>query len=312
MDHLVNGVYSGAIPQADVNRALKHALSIRFRLGLFDPIDNQPFWKIPASVVQSTEHVQLAKEMTAQGVILLQSLGTIARLDPSQSVALIGPHVRDRTVMLGNYIGEMCANNPDNGCITSITSFQEGFEKVTNQYSGTLRASLGCKVYGNGTQWFDSAKEIAAESDVVVFMGGLNMSLEREEWDWIDIGLPTIQKQLLQELSQVNPNIVLVLMHGGMLAVYDLSGMVASIVSVGYPGRYAGEILPQVLNGIKDRAWEKVAVTWYKQSMKKELNMLDFDMSRPPGRTYRYYTGEPQFSFGFGPNPLATFRFENI
>ena len=136
--------------------------------------------------------------------------------------------------------------------------------------------------------------------------------MEREEWDWIDIGLPTIQKQLLQELSQVNPNIVLVLMHGGMLAVYDLSGMVASIVSVGYPGRYAGEILPQVLNGIKDRAWEKVAVTWYKQSMKKELNMLDFDMSRPPGRTYRYYTGEPQFSFGFGPNPLATFRFENI
>jgi beta-glucosidase len=28
--------------------------------------------------------------------------------------------------------------------------------------------------------------------------------------------------------------------------------------------------------------------------------MLDFDMKTSPGRTYRYYTGEPEFPFAFG------------
>ena len=40
--------------------------------------------------------------------------------------------------------------------------------------------------------------------------------------------------------------------------------------------------------------------------------MMDFSMSRPPGRTYRYFSGTPQFCFGHGLNPLTTFTLSKL
>jgi xylan 1,4-beta-xylosidase len=83
---------------------------------------------------------------------------------------------------------------------------------------------------------------------------------------------------------------------------------VEAIASLGYPGPYAGTILPRALYGTVNRAWGKSAITWYSNTITKELNMLNFDMGRHPGRTYRYYIGEPNFRFGHGLNPLTTFE----
>lgn len=309
IDYLVDAVRSGRVPEAAVDRAVRNAMEIRFRLGLFDPIENQPFWKVPPDVVQSDAHVQIAKDATAQGFVLLKNSPNLVPLDPTKKIALIGPHVYDRHTMLGNYYGQICPGKDTTGC---VTNFHEGFHNVTDAYGGALSTIKGCEVYGSDTSSFEAARSIAAESDVVVFLGGLNISIEAEALDRTDIRLPSIQKDLIRTLAEVNSNIVLVLLHGGMVAVDEIIDSVASIVSVGYPGRYAGEALPAALFGITDRAWGKLAVTWYKERMMDELDMVDFDMSRPPGRTYRYYTGDPQFEFGYGLNPLTNFRFENV
>lgn len=170
----------------------------------------------------------------------------------------------------------------------------------------------GCDVAGTNTSSFAAARAIAKEADVVVFVGGLNTSIEGEARDRVDIDLPQIQQDLIRNLTDVNPNVVLVLIHGGIVAIDNIINSVASVISVGYPGRYTGHVLPEALFGLNERAWGKLPVTWYKNDMTTELDMEDFDMSRPPGRTYRYYSGEPQFEFGFGLNPLTTFRLENL
>jgi len=48
--------------------------------------------------------------------------------------------------------------------------------------------------------------------------------------------------------------------------------------------------------------WGKTPITWYSESgwHAAQFDMLSFDMAKAPGRTYRYYTGEPQFPFGSG------------
>ena len=128
-----------------------------------------------------------------------------------------------------------------------------------------------------------------------------------------DIRLPDIQARLLRELASVNPRIVLVLLHGGMVGLDDVLDHVPAVVSAGYPGRYASTVLPEALLGIRDRGcWGKTTVTWYRNSFGDDFNMLDFDMSRPPGRTYRYHTGEPNFRFGHGLNPLTTFALSGL
>ena len=48
--------------------------------------------------------------------------------------------------------------------------------------------------------------------------------------------------------------------------------------------------------------WGKTPVTWYSELgwESAHFDMLSFAMAAPPGRTHRYYTGTPQFAFGFG------------
>ena len=43
-------------------------------------------------------------------------------------------------------------------------------------------------------------------------------------------------------------------------------------------------------------------MTWYSERgwARAAFDMLSFAMAAPPGRTHRYYTGTPQFPFGFG------------
>jgi hypothetical protein len=41
-----NDLLTGLVAQADVDRALFNSLRLRFSLGLFDPVDDQPYWKI--------------------------------------------------------------------------------------------------------------------------------------------------------------------------------------------------------------------------------------------------------------------------
>ena len=40
--------------------------------------------------------------------------------------------------------------------------------------------------------------------------------------------------------------------------------------------------------------------TIYPESYASQVKLDDYDMSKPPGRTYRYYTGKPLFEYGQG------------
>jgi hypothetical protein len=316
IEYLPSAVRAGLVSEDSVDRALKNALSIRFRLGLFDPIDDQPYWKIPPDVVRSPEHVQLSKEATAQGMVLLKNDHGLIPVDVKTNIALIGPHIHDRTTMVGNYVGEICYNDKTNQC---VSSFVQGFMDVTSTFvtedsssAGKILTSEGCAVKGNDTSKFIDAIQIASQSEVVIFFGGLDLHLEEEDWDRPDIQLPQIQVDLIRKLSEVNSNIILVLLHGGMVGLNKVLDFVSSIVSIGYPGPFGGVVVPNVLYGLESKAWGKSTITWYDDSIVDELNMMNFDMGKAPGRTYRYYSGSPHFSFGHGINPLMTSKLGKV
>ena len=121
-------VRSGELEEAALDAALRHTLSLRFRLGLFDPIADQPLWKLPPSTVQAKAHVDAAVDATEQSLVLLlngggggdggaaaASAGTgTPRAAPvlpftagSGTVAVVGPHANDHDTLLGNYLGQV-------------------------------------------------------------------------------------------------------------------------------------------------------------------------------------------------------------
>ncbi|GIE90626.1 glycoside hydrolase family 3 protein [Actinoplanes regularis] len=80
----------GLLTEAQVDTAVGNALSIRFRLGEFDP-DGGPYAGIPASVVDSPAHRRLAREAAAEAMVLLKNSGGALPLKAGGSVAVAGP-----------------------------------------------------------------------------------------------------------------------------------------------------------------------------------------------------------------------------
>ncbi|UMP03369.1 glycoside hydrolase family 3 protein [Amycolatopsis sp. EV170708-02-1] len=80
----------GLLAEADIDKAASHVLSVRFRLGEFDP-DGGPYAKIGKDVVDSPAHRRLAREAAGEAMVLLKNDRGTLPLDPKRSVAVIGP-----------------------------------------------------------------------------------------------------------------------------------------------------------------------------------------------------------------------------
>ncbi|GAA4946039.1 glycoside hydrolase family 3 protein [Actinoplanes utahensis] len=82
-------VTRGLLTEADIDSAVGNALSIRFRLGEFDP-DGGPYAGISPSVIDSPAHRALARQTAAEAAVLLKNNG-ILPLPAGGSVAVVGP-----------------------------------------------------------------------------------------------------------------------------------------------------------------------------------------------------------------------------
>jgi beta-glucosidase len=79
----------------------------------------------------------------------------------------------------------------------------------------------------------------------------------------------------------------------------------AAIVEAFNPNTNGATALAKLLFGVENR-WGKLPYTIYPASYAKAQDMANFDMSKAPGRTYKYYSGAPLFPFGHGLS-LTTF-----
>lgn len=105
-DSLRTALRLGLVREPDVDRALRRALEVRFRLGMFDPPSMVPYASIGMEVVDCDEHRQLALEAARKSIVLLRNEGALLPLRKDlRRIAVIGPTIDDVDVLLGNYNG---------------------------------------------------------------------------------------------------------------------------------------------------------------------------------------------------------------
>ena len=158
--------------------------------------------------------------------------------------------------------------------------------------------------------------EIVKQADAVVLVLGLSPRLEGEEMrvpvegfkggDRIDLGIPRAQEELMQRVVAGGKPVVLALLNGSAVAVNWARDHVPAIVELWYPGQAGGTALADVLFGDYNPAG-RLPVTFYKSAGDLPA-FTDYNMK---GRTYRYFTGEPLFPFGFGLS-YTTFAYRNL
>jgi beta-glucosidase len=162
----------------------------------------------------------------------------------------------------------------------------------------------------------EQALAAARQADAVVMVLGLSARLEGEEMpvevegfqggDRVQLGLPRVQEELLAKVAAVGKPVVLVLLNGSALAVNWARDHVPAMVEAWYPGQAAGTAIADVLFGDYNPAG-RLPVTFY-QSADQLPPFTDYSLK---GRTYRYFTGEPLFPFGYGLS-YTTFSYRNL
>jgi beta-glucosidase len=145
----------------------------------------------------------------------------------------------------------------------------------------------------------------AREADLVVFAAGLTHEVEGEEMpiavpgfvggDRTSIDLPPVQQRLLEQVAATGTPVVLVLMNGSPLGVDWADRHVPAIIEAWYPGGQGGDAVARLIAGDFSPAG-RLPVTFHR-SVDDLPPFEDYSME---GRTYRYFTGEALYPFGYG------------
>ncbi|GAA3584509.1 glycoside hydrolase family 3 C-terminal domain-containing protein [Snuella lapsa] len=145
----------------------------------------------------------------------------------------------------------------------------------------------------------------AAESDAIVYVGGITSRLEGEEMpvaidgfskgDRTNLQLPKPQGELLKALHKLGKPVILVLTTGSAMAINWEQDHLPAILNAWYPGQGGGQAVADVLFGDYNPSG-KLPVTFYK-SVADLPPFEDYHMS---GRTYRYFNGDVLYPFGYG------------
>jgi beta-glucosidase len=142
-------------------------------------------------------------------------------------------------------------------------------------------------------------------TETVICVGGISPSLEGEEMkvsepgfkggDRTSIELPQAQRDVLRMLHKAGKKVIFINCSGGAIALTPELETCDAILQWWYAGEMGGTALAEVLFGDQSPSG-KLPVTFYKST--DELpDFLDYTMKN---RTYRYYTGEALFPFGYG------------
>lgn len=161
----------------------------------------------------------------------------------------------------------------------------------------------------------NDASSIIANADLVVAMVGLSPELEGEEMpihvegfsggDRTDIKLPAPQQMLLDEAAKAGKPLIVVLLNGSALAVEWAQQHANAVLEAWYPGEFGGKAIAETLLG-RNNPSGRLPVTFYR-SLDDLPAFTDYSMSK---RTYRYFTGKPLYSFGYGLS-YTTFAYSN-
>jgi beta-glucosidase len=282
---LVDCVHDGSLAEADVDRAVRSVLRIKFELGLFDHPLVDP--SLHAKVDRSAEHLDVSLESARQSMTLLQNKGNLLPLSHSiVHIAVIGPN--GNVARYGDYEKE------ENGLHISIL---DGIRKLLPQADVT----------------FDDGKDIAAavnkarNAEVVILALGEWQGISGEGFDRSNLDLPGNQELLLENIAVTGKPIVLVLENGRPLTIGWAKEHIPAILEAWYPGEFGGQALAETLFGDNNPAG-RLTIT-FPRSLGQLPDFYNFD----PSRMHKYVDddGEPLFPFGFGLS-YTTFAYDHV
>jgi beta-glucosidase len=238
-----------------IESACRNILLAKYRLGLFE--DPYRAWKeADTEVIMSAEHKELAKASAMESMVLLKNENRVLPLNSTQKIAFVGPQVKRRRDMIGNWSGA--------GDWTQSRSLWDAVADWDN-----VSYALGCNLVQDAAMMdqlnphgaqlslderssealIKEAVKVAKKADVVVLALGEPYGMSGEAASRSSLTLPEHQQALLEAIAATGKPVVLVLMNGRPLCLSEAEGSCSAILEAWFPGTMGGDAIAALLSG---------------------------------------------------------------
>ncbi|WP_458127335.1 glycoside hydrolase family 3 N-terminal domain-containing protein [Paenibacillus sp. Z3-2] len=311
--YLVQAVAESQLDVQVLDQAVSRVLVLKFRLGLFE----QPYVDADraAEVIGSEAHVQLARQLAAEGVVLLKNEAETLPLSPATAgrIAVIGPNADQAYNQLGDYTSPQ----PKSKVATVLDGIRS---KLADQVEQVLYAP-GCRIKGDSKEGFERAIEVASQADTVIMVVGGSSARDFGEgtidlktgasnvsdnsWndmecgegiDRMTLGLAGVQLELIQEIHKLGKKLVVVYINGRPITEPWVDEHADAILEAWYPGQEGGHAIADILFGDVNPSG-KLTI-----SIPKHVGQLPiyYNGKRSRGKRYLEEDLEPRYPFGYG------------
>ena len=258
----------------------------------------------PSGEFVTQEHFDFALKAAEEGIILLKNKNEMLPVDLSNysRIAVIG----DNATRIHNAGGGSSGTK----ALYEITPLQ-GIKNIIDEPSNiSFTKGYKTKDSENADSLQKEAIKLASQSELVIYIGGLNHNHDTEIKDKESFQLPYNQDNLIKKLVAANPNLITVMLSGSSFDMKKWIDDVPNLMLMGYAGMEGGNALANVLTG-KVNPSGKLSYTFPKNL--KDAPEYAFNCFNAKEQTdyykesvfvgYRYYDSydvATQFEFGFG------------
>ena len=331
MHYIVNlekDVADGIVNESTIDESVRRILKTSLRFAL----SQDPCESYDSKNISCDEHVKLAKEAADKGTVLLRNENGILPLDKAsiRKIALIGD-LADSDIT-GDH-GSSWVHSP------YITTIKDGIEKelegsnielltafdnndIKSAQDAAKDADIAIIVVGS--TFSDEGEHLGGSNDLSSGMAGENFNdidvsafslglSETRGGDRKRIRLKDNEIKLVNEVSRVNKQVVLITFAGAAIIYEDVIDNTKAILMGWFAGMEGGNAISDILFGKVNPSAKTPCIF-----AKDEVHYPELG-SGPPEVFYEYYHGymklekeniEPRYPFGYGLS-YTTYKYSN-
>ncbi|KAF2089488.1 glycoside hydrolase family 3 protein [Saccharata proteae CBS 121410] len=314
-------VESGKLNVSIVDTAVARMLRAKFTMGLFE----NPYLAVPANETASLVHTlssqNLARQIDAESIILLENNENILPLSRFANIALIGPmadfmNYGDYVVQDSRYRG-----------VTPLAGLRTASNGIVNYVQG-------CERWSSSQSGFPAAITAAEGADVAVVVVGTWSRDQTQLWegynattgehvDVSSLALVGSMGPLVQAVIETGKPTVVVYSSGKPITEPWISRNAAALVQQFYPSEQGGNALADVLFGTVNPSG-KLAVgfpydvgttpiyyDYLNSGRATDPGMVTANGTLVFGHQYVLNTPQPMYEFGYGLS-YSSFVYSNV
>lgn len=326
---LKQSVRDGKVSVQTIDNACRLILEAKYKLGLFADPYKYCDLKRPARDIFTAEHRAVARRIAGESFVLLKN-ESVLPLSMKGNIAVIGPLADTRSNMPGTWsVAAVLDKSP---------SLIEGLKEMTAGKANILYAK-GSNLIGDAAyeeratlfgrslnrdgrtdaQLLQEALAVAGKSDVIIAALGESSEMSGESSSRTSLGIPDVQRTLLEELLKTGKSIVLVLFTGRPLTLEWEQAHVPAILNVWFGGSEAAYAIGDVLFGAVNPSG-KLTMTFPKNVGQVPIYYAHKNTGRPlhAGKWFEKFRSnyldvdnDPLYPFGYGLS-YTTFAYSDI